>query len=107
LKALDLLDEERDRSIHRRLLMPLRNNLLEQLAVLQRLWKHEIVSNTCLMLVEFLAFEVIASLKVEAKLPLAVINEVSVILELALKDRDLSAPLQAAILGPQLRDLLV
>lgn len=107
MKALDLLDEERDRSIHRRLLVPLRNNLLEQLAVLQRLRKHEIVSNACLMLVEFLAFEVIASLEVEAKLPLAVINEVSVILELALKDRDLSAPLQAAILGPQLRDLLV
>ena len=51
------------------------------------------------MLVEFLAFEVITSLKIEAKLPLAVINKVSIILELALKDCDLSVPLQAVILG--------
>ena len=87
--------------------MPLRDDLLEQLPVLQRLRKHEIVANTFLMLIEFLALEVIASLEVEAELPLAVINKVSVVLELALKDRDLSVPLQAVVLGSQLRDLLV
>ena len=85
--------------------MPLSNDVLDEFPVVQSLRQHEIISNAFLMLVVLRILEVVPLLAVEV-LALAVVYEVSAVLELIRQNLDLVVLLQALVLGVELPQLL-